>query len=84
MARNMQIFLQTQKTSNQKDDTIQQQNEENAKRLYSREKKFSPTKSKPLLFSFLLKQTSTRTIRSRAAKRTENALRQLYGAIIPV
>ncbi len=41
----------------------------------SNEKEFGPTKSKPLLFSFLLKPKQTHADYAiRAAKRTENAL----------
>ena len=52
---------------------IQQQNKEKRHTPILREKKFSPTKSKPLLSSFQLIEASISTMRSRAAKRTENA-----------
>ena len=51
---------------------IQQQNKEKRHTPILREKKFSPTKSKPLLFSFQLIEASISTMRSLAAKRTEN------------
>jgi hypothetical protein len=66
-------FINSENKQPEKRYKIQQQNIKNATRHYSRGKKFSPTKSKPLLFSFLLQQTSICTIRTRAAKRTENA-----------
>ncbi len=75
MALNTQIFHPHKSKPPGKRYKIQRQNnEKNATRLYPREKKVSPTKSKPLLFSFLLQQTTICTKRTRAAKRTENAL----------
>ena len=52
---------------------IQQQNKEKRHTPILREKKFSPTKSKPLLFSFQLIEASIITMRSLATKRIENA-----------
>ena len=50
-----------------------------------KEKEFKPNKSKLLLFSFLLKnKTNTSNYAVRAAKRTEEALRQIFKAIITI
>jgi hypothetical protein len=73
MARNMQIFHQPRKQATRKQYKIQQQNEEKRRKPILREKKFSPTMSKPLLFSFQLIETGINTMRSLAAKRIENA-----------
>ncbi len=53
---------------------IQQQYKEKRHTPIPKKKKFSPTKSIPSLFSFQLIEVSTSTMRSLAAKRTENAL----------
>jgi hypothetical protein len=52
---------------------IQQQYKEKRHTPILKEKKFSPTKSIPSLFSFQLIEASISTMRSLAAKRTENA-----------
>ncbi len=65
------------KASNQgKQCKIRQQNEKYTTRLQSNEKEFKPTKSKPLLFSFLLKnRTNTRRLRNSHGKKNRGCLK---------
>jgi hypothetical protein len=72
----MRKYLILSKANNQgKQCKIQQQNAKYTARLQSNKREFKPIESKPLLFSFLLKnETNTTDYAIRAAKRTGNAL----------
>jgi hypothetical protein len=74
MARNMQIFHHLREQATKKGRyKIQQQNKGKRHTPILRKKKFSPTKSNTLLFSFQLIKASISPMRSLAAKRIENA-----------